>query len=1135
MAVKKTELYSSLWASCDALRGGMDASQYKDYILTLLFMKYVTDKYKGQKYGDLTVFDKANDPNPDPEKRTGCSFDDFIALKNKKNIGEGIDKIIARLAEVNESLKGVIDIAHFNDEAKIGKDKEMVDKLTKLIAIFQRPELDFSKNKAEGDDIIGDAYEYLMRNFASESGKSKGQFYTPAEVSRILAKVIDIDKCTDHDATVCDPACGSGSLLIRALAEAPFEISGYGQEKDGSTAGLAKMNAVLHNKATIKIMAGNTFSDPQFKKADDASELERFDYIVANPPFSLKNWSDGLKEFGRFSGYGDRPPEKNGDYAWLMHILKTLKSTGKAAVILPHGVLFRGNAEATIRQTIVDKGWIKGIISLPPNLFYGTGIPACIIVIDKEGAENRAGIFMIDAGKGYVKDGSKNRLREQDIYRIVTTFNEQITTDPKYARFVPNKEIKEKNGYNLNISRYIDSSDPEDIQDIYAHIHGGIPAADIDALERFWTAFPTLKNELFGVFSEGYYKLNVEEDVIRQTTYSNTEFAVYGEMSDEAFASWKSYTDSKLKNLKAGVSAKELIIELAQAILKEFESLSLFNKYDVYQVLLAYWNEVLSDDVSMIISDEAGYGVARETENIMKETKKKDDDGNPELKVAGWEGKLIPKALIISELFPEEKKAMDDLVGFVVETNSRLMFLVEESAEDSVLSDVAEGGKVKSKDIQEKMDEIMSHVHTPLIDGLVKLQGMLPMKKKEYVDYISNNIILEVAYTEKGTVTKTSVAYALAMARAEAPAPEAYADDYAELKDLRTDTVSADDETETFEKYEIYLRMLGFDPDNLPEKVSIQKKVEAFEKEVKEKFVNEPANMKLLIVVDKLLTGFDAPPCTYLYIDKSMQDHGLFQAICRVNRLDGDTKEFGYIVDYKQLFGDLKNAMDKYTSGAFENYDPEDVDGLIKDRAGEAIKHFREIYEELEELCEGVEAPKEDLQYLHYFCGVSGMSEDMDEIYARLREKLYKLVSSLVRAFAEAKQYMVDEYTVAEMNDYENKVHFYIELKQTIGNKSGDFLDFKAYEPDMRKLIDNYIMASDSIKIGEFDDLTLLDFVTDQGETMTGEDIPSGQKEGAAEAIENNIRRKMVEKVTVNPKYYEKMSAILDKLVLEYK
>lgn len=353
--------------------------------------------------------------------------------------------------------------------------------------------------------------------------------------------------------------------------------------------------------------------------------------------------------------------------------------------------------------------------------------------------------------------------------------------------------------------------------------------------------------------------------------------------------------------------------------------------------------------------------------------------------------------------------------------------------------------------------------------------------------------------------------------------------------DLRTDTVSADDETETFEKYDIYLRMLGFNPDNLPEKISIRKKVEEFEKEAKEKFINEPANMKLLIVVDKLLTGFDAPPCTYLYIDKNMQDHGLFQAICRVNRLDGDTKEFGYIVDYKQLFGDLKNAMDKYTSGAFENYDFRDVDGLLKERSVESIKHFKEVFEELEELCEGVETPREDLQYLHYFCGVSGMSEEMDEIYVRLREKLYKLVNSLVRAFAEAKQYMIDECSTAEMSNYENKVHFYIELKQVVGNKSGDFLDFKAYEPDMRKLIDNYIIASDSIKIGEFDDFTLLDFVADQGETMTGEDTSSGQKEGAAEAIENNIRRKMVEKVTVNPKYYEKMSAILDKLIQDRK
>ena len=298
--------------------------------------------------------------------------------------------------------------------------------------------------------------------------------------------------------------------------------------------------------------------------------------------------------------------------------------------------------------------------------------------------------------------------------------------------------------------------------------------------------------------------------------------------------------------------------------------------------------------------------------------------------------------------------------------------------------------------------------------------------------------------------------------------------------DLRTDTVSDEEDTEAFEKYDIYLQMLGLDPENLPEKLSIQKTVEDFEASVKEKFVKQPANMKLLIVVDKLLTGFDAPPCTYLYIDKSMHDHGLFQAVCRVNRLDGDTKEFGFIVDYKQLFGDLESAMNKYTSGAFEGYAPEDVDGLLKDRGTEAIKYFNECYDELEELCEGVGEPKEDLQYLHYFCGESGMSEEMDEIYVRLREKMYKMVSRLVRAFAEAKQYLTDECTAAELKRYEERIKFYIELKQTIGNRSGDFLDYRAYEPDMRKLIDNYIVASDSIKIGEFDDLTLLDFVSGQ-------------------------------------------------------
>ncbi len=775
MAVKKTELYSSLWASCDALRGGMDASQYKDYILILLFMKYVTDKFKGKKYSDIQVFSKAEDTNSDKEKRVGCSFDDFVALKNKKNIGEGMDKIIACLAENNDSLKGVIDIVHFNDESKFGKGQEMVDKLTKLISIFQRPELDFSKNKAEGDDIIGDAYEYLMRNFATESGKSKGQFYTPAEVSRILAKVIGIGHCTNRNAEVCDPACGSGSLLIRALEEAPFDISGYGQEKESSTAGLAKMNAVLHNKSWVTIKAGNTFSDPQFTKENDPSQLKRFDYIVANPPFSLKNWSDGLRDFGRFNGYGDRPPEKNGDYAWLLHILKTLKQDGKAAVILPHGVLFRGNSEKTIRQTIVDRGWIKGIISLPANLFYGTGIPACILVIDKEGAENRRGIFMIDASRGYIKDGNKNRLREQDIYRIVTTFNEQIEDDPKYARLVPNQEIKVQNDYNLNISRYIDSYDPEDTQNITAHIHGGIPASDISALSKFWNVFPTLKAELLEIYSEGFYQLRVDENELYHTIYNNKEFSHYGNMVMKAFDDWKAYADTKLKKLNANMSAKKLIDELADRILNIFEPLKLIDKYDVYQVLLAYWNDTLSDDVSLIIAEESGYAVARATENLTKEK-------NNTTRVIGWEGRLIPKELMKKVLFPKELKAIDNEMKAVAATDAELMALIEESEDGSALSEIAEGGKVKSIDVFDKMLEIKSREHTPQLDALIEFQAMFPgMKKKDYTTYIDEHPLCMGAYTKMHTVTKASIANAIDFARLEAPTPQGYEEEYEEL------------------------------------------------------------------------------------------------------------------------------------------------------------------------------------------------------------------------------------------------------------------------------------------------------------------------------------------------------------------
>ena len=510
MAIKKSELYSSLWKSCDELRGGMDASQYKDYVLVLLFIKYISDKYAGVPYAPITV----------PE---GARFTDMVALKGTKDIGEDINKkIIGKIADANK-LTGTIDVADFNNPEKLGSGSDMVKKLSNLIAIFENPALDFSKNRAEGDDILGDAYEYLMRHFATESGKSKGQFYTPAEVSRIMAKVIGINAKTKPSTTGYDPTCGSGSLLLKVTDESESGMSIYGQEMDVATAALARMNMVLHNNATAvqTIRQGNTLANPLF--LDEQDRLKTFDFAVANPPFSFKSWSNGVDaandRYGRFKNYGI-PPAKNGDYAFLLHIIHSLKSKGKGAVILPHGVLFRGNAEAQIRTNIIRRGYIKGIIGLPANLFYGTGIPACIIVLDKENAQNRKGIFMIDASKGFAKDGNKNRLRDQDVHKIVDVFNKQLEIE-KYSRIVPVTEI-EANEFNLNIPRYIDSQEAEDIQDIEAHLLGDIPNADIDALHQYWEVYPALRKTLFTAGSRANYnKLLIAHDAVKPAIFSH--------------------------------------------------------------------------------------------------------------------------------------------------------------------------------------------------------------------------------------------------------------------------------------------------------------------------------------------------------------------------------------------------------------------------------------------------------------------------------------------------------------------------------------------------------------------------------------------------------------------------------------
>ncbi len=691
MALKKSQLYSSLWRSCDELRGGMDASQYKDYVLTLLFMKYVSDKYAGK-------------PNAVIEVPAGGGFADMVALKGDKEIGDRINKIIGKLADAND-LKGVIDQADFNDESRLGTGKEMQDRLSKLVAIFDG--LDFRANRAGGDDLLGDAYEYLMRHFATESGKSKGQFYTPAEVSRIIAKVIGIGPGTRPDQTIYDPTCGSGSLLLKAADEA-HDITVYGQEMDNATWALARMNMILHGHETADLWRGNTLAAPYFKNPDDS--LKTFDFAVANPPFSAKAWSSGLDPvhdvYRRFE-YGI-PPARNGDYAFLLHLTASLKSRGKGAIILPHGVLFRGNREADIRRNLVSRGFIKGIIGLPANLFYGTGIPACILVIDKENAHARTGVFMIDASKGYLKDGNKNRLRAQDIHRIVDVFNNQIES-PRYARMVPVAEIAgPANDYNLNIPRYIDSSEPEDLHDLDAHLNGGIPNRDIDALGDYWTVLPKLRQALFeGNGRADYSEIRIETHAVKSAILGHGKFKEYQERVGEIFDTWFDAHKGRLLAINGATPPGSVIDALSEDLLARFTELPLLDRYDVYQRVMDYWGEPMQDDMHLITAE--GWVDAAKPRGIIEDKEKKIKE-TPDLTVKRKKYKmdLVPPALIVARYFAVEQAAIEALQARD-ETAARQLeeFVENHTGGEGLLEDVAnDKGKVAKGGVKHRLKAI---------------------------------------------------------------------------------------------------------------------------------------------------------------------------------------------------------------------------------------------------------------------------------------------------------------------------------------------------------------------------------------------------------------------------------------------
>lgn len=471
------EINSIVWKACDTFRGTIDATQYKDYILTMLFLKYVTDVWKDKKAayaakysGDEVRIERAlrNERFQVPNE---CTFDYLFEQRNENNLGELINIALEKLEDANRSkLERVFRNIDFNSEANLGQTKDRNRRLKNLLVDFSA--LNLQPSHLEENDIIGDAYEFLISQFASDAGKKAGEFYTPGEVSTLLAKLVD----PQPGNRICDPACGSGSLLIKVGREVGSNnFSLYGQENNGSTWALARMNMFLHEMDNADIEWGDTLNNPRLLEGD---LLMKFHIVVANPPFSLDKWGADnalADQYNRF--HRGTPPKSKGDYAFITHMIETTyEDVGKTGVIVPHGVLFRGSSEGKIRAQLIKENLLEAVIGLPANLFFGTGIPAAILIFNKGKGDNTDVLF-IDASREYQEGKNQNRLREdKDIKHIVDTYKafkdaapltteEGAVIEDKYAYRATLKEIEE-NDYNLNIPRYVDTFEEEPPIDI---------------------------------------------------------------------------------------------------------------------------------------------------------------------------------------------------------------------------------------------------------------------------------------------------------------------------------------------------------------------------------------------------------------------------------------------------------------------------------------------------------------------------------------------------------------------------------------------------------------------------------------------------------------------------------------------
>ncbi|WP_284126590.1 type I restriction-modification system subunit M [Parerythrobacter aestuarii] len=470
--IKQDEVNKAVWAACDTFRGTVSADIYKDYVLTMLFLKYLSDvwqdhydEYKKQ-YGDtpeLIAELMTNERFVLPES---ANFATLYKARHEPGNGERIDKALHAIEEANVGkLRDVFQDISFNSN-RLGEEKQKNDILRHLLEDFARPELNMRPSRIGNLDVIGNAYEFLIKNFAADAGRKAGEFYTPPEVSELMAEIMDMAEGEE----ACDPTCGSGSLLMKCGRRVQAKFGGskkyalFGQESIGSTWALAKMNMFLHGEDNHRIEWGDTIRNPKLLDAED--RLKHFDVVVANPPFSLDKWGVDTAENDRFGRFRRGvPPKTKGDFAFILHMIETMKpKTGRMAVVAPHGVLFRGSSEGKIRQKLIEENLLEAVIGLPEKLFYGTGIPACILIFRKTKSDDK--VLFIDASREFKSGKNQNQIEEEHIAKIVETYRKRETVD-KYSYLATPEEIAE-NDYNLNIPRYVDTFEEEEEIDLVA-------------------------------------------------------------------------------------------------------------------------------------------------------------------------------------------------------------------------------------------------------------------------------------------------------------------------------------------------------------------------------------------------------------------------------------------------------------------------------------------------------------------------------------------------------------------------------------------------------------------------------------------------------------------------------------------